>query len=123
MALGQVHGDRVALLLPDGALFSMVFWGAIAAGAVAVPLNTQLTPEHLEWILRDCEPRLVVFDPALAPNPPLPEDAAAWTAPDAEESSTAAPRPGVALIFRISARPAIGKGRRPFKPRKPPRAC
>ncbi len=35
-----IHGgDRVALILPDGPLFAAAFWGAIAAGAVAVPLN------------------------------------------------------------------------------------
>ena len=40
-------GDRVALLLPDTPLFSAAFWGAIAAGAVAVPVNTLLKPEKL----------------------------------------------------------------------------
>jgi benzoate-CoA ligase len=63
--LGVHGGDRVALVLPDGPLFSIVFWGAIAAGAVAVPLNPLLTPGHLRTILADCEPRLFVFDPSL----------------------------------------------------------
>ena len=55
-------GDRVTLILPDGPLFSIAFWGAIAAGAVAVPLNTMLKPEKLAAILADCDPRLLVFD-------------------------------------------------------------
>src|SRR5512143_1824704 len=58
-----VHaGDRVALVLPDGLPFSIAFWGAIAAGAVAVPLNTMLKPGKLASILADCGPRLLVFD-------------------------------------------------------------
>jgi len=64
-ALGRqgVHaGDRVALILPDGPLFLTVFWGAIAAGAVAVPLNPMLKAERLGAILADCDPRLLVFD-------------------------------------------------------------
>ena len=86
-----VHpGDRVVLLLPDGPVFSVVFWGAIAAGAVAVPINTQLTPAHLEKILDDCEPRLFVFDPACASEPRLPEDTEAWTVSEASHRLQAA---------------------------------
>src|SRR5262252_6155845 len=54
--LGIQDGDRVVLILPDGPLFSTVFWGSIAAGAVAVPLNPQLTRQNLDMILADCDP-------------------------------------------------------------------
>ncbi len=63
---GVRRGDRVAMVLPDGPLFSSVFWGAIAAGAVAVPLNTLLKPEKLRAALADCDPRLLVLDPSIA---------------------------------------------------------
>jgi len=59
---GLHAGDRVALILPDGPLFSIVFWGAIAAGGVAVPLNPNLKAEHLRSILADCDPRMLVVD-------------------------------------------------------------
>ena len=59
---GVRRGDRVAIVLPDGPLFSISFWGAIAGGAVAVPLNTMLKLEKLKAILSDCDPRLLVFD-------------------------------------------------------------
>ncbi len=43
-----VHaGDRVALLLPDGPLFSVAFWGAIAAGAVAAPPSLSSVPSPI----------------------------------------------------------------------------
>ena len=67
-ALGRegIHrGDRVALILPDTPLFAVAFWGAIAAGAVAVPLNTMLKTEKMRAILADCDPRLLVFDSGL----------------------------------------------------------
>ncbi len=102
-AAGVHRGDRVALLLPDGPLFSVVFWGAIAAGAVAVPLNTQLTPEHLEGILGDCEPRFFVFEPTCIASLRLPEDAAAWTVRETEDRLRAAePEPGYARTHRDS---------------------
>ncbi len=63
---GLHSGDRVSLILSDGPLFSIAFWGAIAAGAVATPLNPSLKAVHLRSILADCEPRLLVFDPGLA---------------------------------------------------------
>ena len=81
---GVAGGDRVALVLLDRPVFSVSFWGAIAAGAVAVPLNTQLKPEHLKSILADCAPRLLVFDPEAADSS-LAGGAvpAAWTAEEA----------------------------------------
>ena len=61
-----VHaGDRVALILPDGPLFAIAFWGAIAGGAVAVPLSTMVKADKLAAILADCDPRLLVFDRAV----------------------------------------------------------
>jgi 4-hydroxybenzoate-CoA ligase len=78
LAGAAVHpGDRVALLLRDSATFSVSFWGSIAAGAVAVPVNPLLTPEELRRILEDCDAKIVVVDgpettPALS-------SAATWT--------------------------------------------
>jgi benzoate-CoA ligase family protein len=87
-ALGQagVHrGDRVALILPDSPLFSAAFWGAIAAGAVAVPLSTLLKPEKLRAVLADCDPRALVFDPDLVDGAGVANDGcAAWSRAEAE---------------------------------------
>ncbi len=72
-------GDRVLLLLLDSPAFVAAFWGAIKQGAVAVPVNTLLTPEDYEFILQDSAARaLIVHDvlyekvaPALARRPEL----------------------------------------------------
>jgi benzoate-CoA ligase len=55
-------GDRVAIILPDGPAFTIAFWGAIAAGCVAIPLNPLLTPKDHNGILADSGARLVVAE-------------------------------------------------------------
>ena len=88
---GVHRGDRVALVLSDGPAFSTAFWGSIAAGAVAVPLNTQLTPDHLKTILADCDPRLLVSDPAIADGPRIAgADCVVWERREAEEHARSA---------------------------------
>ncbi len=37
-SLGIVPGDRVALILPNVPAFPIAFYGALAAGAIAVPM-------------------------------------------------------------------------------------
>jgi benzoate-CoA ligase family protein len=74
----------VALVLPDGPLFAAVFWGAIARGAVAVPLSTLLKPHDYGRILGDCGARVLVTDPALFdPNALGDFGGEIWTADDA----------------------------------------
>ena len=60
---GVRRGERVVVILPDSPAWSVAFWGAIAAGAVAVPLNPGLRPHDRAAILEDCDPRLVLEDP------------------------------------------------------------
>ncbi len=57
-------GDRVALRLGNSVDFPILFFGAIAAGAVAVPLSTQLTAAELGPMIEDIAPALVVGDRA-----------------------------------------------------------
>ncbi|MGH9497892.1 MAG: benzoate-CoA ligase family protein [Terriglobales bacterium] len=60
-------GERVLLMLSDGPEFLYGFFGAIKAGAVAVPLNPQLKPAEYEYVLNDTEARVaVVSDLALS---------------------------------------------------------
>ncbi len=99
---GVHHGDRVALVLRDGPAFSVAFWGVIAAGAVAAPLNTQLKPEHLKTILADCEPRLLLFDPSIVEGSRIAAaDCAVWTSAEADERvRSAAPAADYASTHR-----------------------
>jgi benzoate-CoA ligase family protein len=101
-AAGIHAGDRVAIVLPDGALFSIAFWGALAAGAIAVPLNTMLKPSEHRAILADCDPRLLVYDEAIAQADAIGNaDLLAWNVAEAEKQVGAAtPSSGYASTHR-----------------------
>ncbi|MBE2244328.1 MAG: AMP-binding protein [Burkholderiaceae bacterium] len=71
-ALG-VRGERVATLIGNSIEACVAMFGALAAGAQLVPLNTLLTAHELRPILADAAPSVLVVDAALAP---LAEDAA-----------------------------------------------
>jgi acyl-CoA synthetase (AMP-forming)/AMP-acid ligase II len=68
-------GDRVAVHLPNGIEFLQLFYGALAAGASVVPVNTRLAPPEIEHILADCRPAAVFheMEPALLEGEPLDE--------------------------------------------------
>ena len=57
------HGDRVAVLAPQGLEFVVGFFAAIKAGTIAVPLFAPELPGHaerLETALRDAQPTVVL---------------------------------------------------------------
>ena len=64
-ALGVRMEQRVALILLDTAQLPAVFFGAIKIGAVPVPLNTLLTAEDYDQILRDSRARVLVVSAPL----------------------------------------------------------
>lgn len=53
-------GDRVAVLLPNGAAFLECFFGITSIGAIVVPLNSRLHPKEHATLLRDCRPRMLI---------------------------------------------------------------
>jgi benzoate-CoA ligase family protein len=61
-ARGVEREHRVGLLLADGPGWAATFFGALKLGAVAVPINTRLTPADLGVVLADCRPRVLVAD-------------------------------------------------------------
>jgi benzoate-CoA ligase family protein len=63
--LGVGRGERVLLLLPDGAPFIAGFFGAIKIGAVAVPVNTLLKPHDYEYLLNDSNARVLIVNESL----------------------------------------------------------
>jgi benzoate-CoA ligase family protein len=63
--LGVEIEQRVALLLPDGIAWAATFFGVLRIGAVAVPLNTRLSPRDWAAMLRDSRARVLIADPAL----------------------------------------------------------
>ncbi len=78
--LGLGHGDRVAMMVCDGPEFFYLFWGAIKAGFVPVPLNTLLRADDYRFMIEDSGAAAVVYseqyagevDPAIeaAASPP-----------------------------------------------------
>jgi len=57
---GIAKEDRVVLLLQNIPEFVVAYFGAIAAGCVAVPVNYRLSPSEVAYILSDCSASLVV---------------------------------------------------------------
>jgi long-chain acyl-CoA synthetase len=71
-ARGVRPGDRVAIRLPNGADWCLAFLGALAAGAVAVPVNTRFTDAEVGFVVGDCGARFVIGpDDQLPDGPPL----------------------------------------------------
>lgn len=48
-SLGTVHGDRVLMVVKDCPEFFYLFWGAIKAGLVPVPVNTLLIAPDISY--------------------------------------------------------------------------
>jgi benzoate-CoA ligase len=63
--LGLRMEERVALLLPDGPEFAYVFFGAMKAGMVPVPLSTLGTPADVDYALRDSRAAALVAEARL----------------------------------------------------------
>ena len=52
-SVGVVPGDRVGVMLPNVPAFPIVFYGALAAGAIVVPMNPLLKSREVEHYVRD----------------------------------------------------------------------
>jgi long-chain acyl-CoA synthetase len=57
---GIATGDRVALSGPNGIEWIIAYFGIVAAGAVAVPLDPQSTPDGFRSALAHAEPKLMI---------------------------------------------------------------
>jgi long-chain acyl-CoA synthetase len=64
-ARGVARGDRVAILLPNGAAAAIAIYGALRAGAAFVPLNPSVKRDKLAYVLRDCGAAAAVCDARL----------------------------------------------------------
>src|SRR5512147_173216 len=59
-ARGVAPGSRVAILLPNRPELVIAYFGAIAAGAVAVPVNWRLSPTEVGYVTSDCGATVLV---------------------------------------------------------------
>jgi benzoate-CoA ligase family protein len=99
---GARHDERIALIAPDSRWLSTGFWGAIAAGAVAVPVNTLLKPADFRHVINDCGARIAVVDPQIVdPSELASLDAEVWTADEMRKRiEGASPRGAYAATHR-----------------------
>lgn len=63
--LGLHMEQRVALILPDTVDFPVMFWGAVKAGLVPIPMNTLLPATDYAYMLADSRARALIADPAV----------------------------------------------------------
>ncbi|MGQ0654609.1 MAG: class I adenylate-forming enzyme family protein [Betaproteobacteria bacterium] len=66
--LGVKPGERVGMIVGNRVEFLEIFFGAMRAGAIPVPINTRLARDTLGFILEDAECRMVFVDPAVHPD-------------------------------------------------------
>lgn len=66
LAHGIAPGDRIALLLTDGAPFLTALLACGRIGAIAVLLNWRLAPAELAWICGNAEPAMTFVNPRFA---------------------------------------------------------
>ena len=64
--LGLEPGERVLMIVNDSPAFFYLFWGAIKAGIVPVPLNTLLRHSSFAFMIDDSAAAAVVYSPEFA---------------------------------------------------------
>lgn len=93
---GVRREERIAMIVRDQIEFPVVFWGAMKAGAIPVPLNTLLSAPVYEAILSDSRASILVVSeqlwetvkPAIADNTALRAVLVIGDAPEGTESYT-----------------------------------
>ena len=65
-ALGVESGNRMLMIVKDCPEFFFLFWGAIKAGIVPVPVNTLLRAADYQYMIDDSDCALVVYSPEYA---------------------------------------------------------
>ncbi len=63
---GIKNKDKVALIVENSEEFVVSFFAVSKIGAIVVPINTFLKKDEYEYILNDCEARLLVSSPKFA---------------------------------------------------------
>ncbi|MGA3005662.1 MAG: benzoate-CoA ligase family protein [Acetobacteraceae bacterium] len=62
LAQGEIGRERrLVMLMPDTVDFPIVFWGALRAGVIPVPVNTLLTPDLVQYVLEDSRAEAIVL--------------------------------------------------------------
>lgn len=104
-ALGLGRGDRILLRLGNSSDFPVLFFAAIALGALPVPVSPLLTEPELRGILADLQPRLIALGAGLGlpadPGAPVlgPTEIAALRTADPADFAATAPDDPAFLVY------------------------
>ena len=66
LSLGIETGERVLMMIKDAPEFYSLFWGAIKAGIIPVPINTLLRAKDYQFMIEDSGCTAVVYSPEFA---------------------------------------------------------
>ncbi len=58
--LGVSHGDRVAIILPNSIQYPLTVFAVLALGSIVVNINPLYTPNEIEYVIKDSEPKIIV---------------------------------------------------------------
>jgi acyl-coenzyme A synthetase/AMP-(fatty) acid ligase len=94
LAAGLRPGERLVIAMPNSGDYLLLFFGAIAAGIVPLPVSSLLTPAELGFLIADAEPAAV----AVAGGPDIPAgiDVRTLTESDVAAVRAAPPLPAYA---------------------------
>lgn len=68
IGIGIKKGDRVALFLQNCPQFIISYFGALRAGAIVVTINPMFKKYDLEYVLKDCSPKVIISMDFLFPE-------------------------------------------------------
>lgn len=60
------QGDRISILAANSSDYFEILFACSKMGAILNTLNWRLTPPELEFIIKDCDPRLLIYEPEFA---------------------------------------------------------
>ena len=66
-ALGLQTGDVIAILMENNPRFFEIAWAAQRAGLYYACISSKLTAGEIEYIMHDCEAKLLVTSPGVGP--------------------------------------------------------
>ena len=58
-------GDHIAIFLENNVKFTEIIWAAQRSGLYYTPISSRLTASEVEYIIRDCEAKLIITSSAL----------------------------------------------------------
>ena len=64
-SLGLRQGDGIAMLLENHPRFYEIAWGAQRSGLYYTPMSTRLTPGEAEYIVGDCDAKVLITSMAM----------------------------------------------------------